>query len=169
MWIWKTTSRAWQPTPVFLSGESPWTKPGSYSPRGHRVRHHWVTKHSKAYRWFKSRPRIWRNVTKKKWVCLLIGIKPKDTQPSHRWREGRIYYLQQVRRTLGIFPKAISPQQQNWGSFKLRVHAYSWRGLSRGEFSIVLEQRLTESRLYLIEVMRVRKSTPKWEGNLKKE
>ena len=24
-----------------------------------------------------------------------------------------------------IFPKAVSPQQQNWGSFKLRVHAYS--------------------------------------------
>ena len=31
----------------------------------------------------------------------------------------------QVRRTLVIFPKAMSPQQQNWGNFKLKVQAYS--------------------------------------------
>ena len=31
----------------------------------------------------------------------------------------------QVRTTLVIFPKAVSPQQQNWGDFKLRVQAYS--------------------------------------------
>ena len=29
-----------------------------------------------------------------------------------------------VRTTLVIFPKAVSPQQQNWGNFKLRVQAY---------------------------------------------
>ena len=43
--------------------------------------------------------------------------------------EERIYYLQQVRRTPRIFPKALSPQQQNRGSLKVSVHAYSWRGL----------------------------------------
>ena len=49
-------------------------------------------------------------------------VLSQQTQPSQRLREGRIYYyLQQVRRTLGIFPKAVSPQHQEWGSFKLRV------------------------------------------------
>ena len=42
--------RAWQPTPVFLPGESPWTKvPGSLQSMGsQRVRHNWATKHSTA-------------------------------------------------------------------------------------------------------------------------
>ena len=42
--------RAWQPTPVFLPGESPWTeKPGGLQSMGlQRVRHDWVTKHSMA-------------------------------------------------------------------------------------------------------------------------
>ena len=39
------------------------------------------------------------------------------------------YYLQQVKRTPGLFPKAVSLQQQNRGSFKLSVHAQSRRGL----------------------------------------
>ena len=40
--------RAWQPTPVFLPGRSPWTKkPGRLQFMGSkRVRHDWVTKHS---------------------------------------------------------------------------------------------------------------------------
>ena len=40
--------RAWQPTSVFLSGESQWTeKPGELQSVGsQRVRHDWVTKHS---------------------------------------------------------------------------------------------------------------------------
>ena len=41
--------------------------------------------------------------------------------------------------------QALSSQQQNWGNLKLKVHEYSWGGLSRGEFSIVLGQRSTES------------------------
>ena len=33
--VGKTPWRAWQPTPVFLPGESPWTEgPGGYSPWG---------------------------------------------------------------------------------------------------------------------------------------
>ena len=42
--------RAWQPTLVFLSGESPWTEePGGLQSRGlQRVRHDGVTKHSTA-------------------------------------------------------------------------------------------------------------------------
>ena len=40
--------RAWQPTPVFLPGESPWTEePGGLPYTGlQRVRHSWPTKHS---------------------------------------------------------------------------------------------------------------------------
>ena len=32
--------------------------------------------------------------------------------------------LTEQHRTLGIFPKAVPSQQQNWGGFKLRIHAY---------------------------------------------
>ena len=46
-----------------------------------------------------------------------------------RLGEGNIYYyLQQVGRTPRIFPKQGVSEQQNWGSFKLMVDAYSWRG-----------------------------------------
>ena len=40
--------REWQPTPVFLPGESSWTeKPGGLQSMGsQRVRYNWVTKHS---------------------------------------------------------------------------------------------------------------------------
>lgn len=45
----------------------------------------------------------------KNWVCLLVAVKPK-TQPRQRSGEGRTYYyLQPVRRTPGIFLKAVSP------------------------------------------------------------
>ena len=43
----------------------------------------------------------------KSWVCLWVDVGQK-MQPSQRTGEGRSYYLQQVRRTLGIFPKEIS-------------------------------------------------------------
>ena len=48
-WLGKITwRRAWQPSPVFLPGESPWTEePGGSSPWGRRVRHDWESKHLK--------------------------------------------------------------------------------------------------------------------------
>ena len=59
---WKT---AWQPIPVFLSGESPWTEePGGLQSMGsQRVRHDWATKHKhmfleNLYSW-NSKERIW--------------------------------------------------------------------------------------------------------------
>ena len=44
--------RAWQPTPVFLPGESPWTEePGRLQSMGlQRIIHHWATRHSTAHR-----------------------------------------------------------------------------------------------------------------------
>lgn len=42
---------------------------------------------------------------------------------------------------LGIFlPRKFLSEQQNRATFKLRVHTYSWRDLSRGQFSIELGQ-----------------------------
>ena len=45
--------RAWQPTPVFLPGESPWKEePGGLQTTGsQRVRHDWASKHSIADLW----------------------------------------------------------------------------------------------------------------------
>ena len=48
-WL-SSLEEAWQPTPVFLPGESPWTEePGGLQSTGsQRVRHDWATKHSTA-------------------------------------------------------------------------------------------------------------------------
>ena len=48
---------AWQPTPVFLPREPPWTKePGRLQSMGsQRVRHDWVTKYSTGYLGFSLR------------------------------------------------------------------------------------------------------------------
>ena len=45
--------RAWQPTPVFLPGESPWTEgPGGLQSMGsQRVTHDWATKHYTTQAW----------------------------------------------------------------------------------------------------------------------
>ena len=48
-WLWKIPwSRKWQPTPVFLPGESPWTEePGWLQSMGSQtVGQNWTTKHS---------------------------------------------------------------------------------------------------------------------------
>ena len=54
------------------------------------------------------------------WCVSIDTNKPRS-------REVRIYYYwQQVRRTPDCFPKQCHlPELQNWGSFKLRVHASS--------------------------------------------
>ena len=53
--------RAWQPTPIFLPGESPWTEePGRLQSMGSkRVRHDWVTKHGTAQAiWWTGSPQF---------------------------------------------------------------------------------------------------------------
>ena len=63
--------------------------------------------------------------------CSLWGRTESDTpeateqqqqQPKNRSKDA---LLAAVRRTPRIFPKAVSPQPQNGGSFKPKVHAYS--------------------------------------------
>ena len=49
---------------------------------------------------------------------------------------------------IGIFCQSSLPKQQNWWGVKLRVRAYSWWGLSRGEFSLELEQNPQRSIVY---------------------
>ena len=63
---------AWQPTPVFLPGESPWTPvPGELQSMGsHRVGHAWVTKHSTAQ----------ECVAAISTGFLILLILPKETQ-----------------------------------------------------------------------------------------
>lgn len=74
-----------------------------------------------------------------------MSVEPEDTtKPKIRRRKNFLHVASQ---TLGIFPDAVSPRTVKLGTFKLWVHAYPWRGLSRREFSIELGQRLTESKL----------------------
>ena len=49
-------------------------------------------------------------------IRLLAGVAPKDTT-KQRLGEGRIYYLLQIRRTLGIFPKAVFSWTAKFGNF----------------------------------------------------
>ena len=56
-WVGNIPWRTWQPTPVFLPGESPWTEEsgGLQSMWSQRVRHNWVTKHTQkllGIRWY---------------------------------------------------------------------------------------------------------------------
>ena len=60
-WVGKIPwRRTWQPTPVFLPGESPWTEePGRLQSMGpQRVGHDWMTKHSIAHICFITSPRF---------------------------------------------------------------------------------------------------------------
>ena len=55
-WVGKIPWRkAWQPTPVLLHGESPWTEEpgGLQTMEWQRVKHDWVTEHSTATLWCK--------------------------------------------------------------------------------------------------------------------
>ena len=57
---------------------------------------------------------------KSKWFYPKIGfaswwVWSQKTQSSQRAGEGRMYYLQQVRRKPGMLPKAMSPQTVKLG------------------------------------------------------
>ena len=84
----------------------------------------------------------------------------QEIQSRQRLREIRIYYLQQVRRTPGIFSKAVSPQTAKCGSFKQRVHAYSLKGL--GGMCIFMKGELSK-RDFSLELVQNRQS-PNYSG-----
>ena len=80
----------------------------------------------------------WFTLLCENWIRLLVGVEQKDTAKPKSGR--RIYFFQQVR-TLVVFPKAMAPHQQTWGSVKRRLHAYLWRGHSTWIFMKGLKQR----------------------------
>ena len=53
----------------------------------------------------------------------------QKTQPSQRLREGRTYYYLKQVQTPWIFPKTVSPEQQNWRRFKLSFNMPFPKGL----------------------------------------
>ena len=64
------------------------------------------------------------------WVQLFLGVKPKDiTKPKIGRRKGLLLAASKEN-TGESFPKRCLSKQHNWGSVKLSVHTYSWRGLS---------------------------------------
>ena len=79
-WVGKIPwKRAWQPTIVFLPGESPWTERSltGYSPWGHKVGHNWAPKHTQQHPHFRSQRlgswcHVWSGVKYKQlWGMLL--------------------------------------------------------------------------------------------------
>ena len=57
---------------------------------------------------FTKKVRFPDNLLSENWVCLLLVIKLKDTAKLPTGRR-KIYYTWWVRRTPGVFPKALSP------------------------------------------------------------
>ena len=57
--------KAWQPTPVFWHGESPWTEELGrlQSMRSQRVVHNWVTKHTAHAYWYSVTGRLLKTIT----------------------------------------------------------------------------------------------------------
>ena len=61
------------------------------------------------------------------WVQLLVGYEPKDTAKSSWVKAQKDFVIWNKKREhLRYFPKQCLSEQQNWESFKLKVHAYSW-------------------------------------------
>ena len=60
-----------------------------------------------------------------------MGVEPKDTtKPKIRRKD----LLSLAASKEGSYPKQCLSEQQNWGSFKLRVYAYSGKGLGSPRF-----------------------------------
>ena len=60
----------------------------------------------------------------------LDGCQAKrHNQAKDQEEEGFITICSRYGNHQGSFPKQCLSKQQNWGSFKLRVYAYSWRSL----------------------------------------
>ena len=148
-WVGKISwRRSWQPTPVFLPGESPWTEePGRLQSIGlQRVGHDWVTKHSPQHS-------LWKVISS---VCTLsrdshvrlcnpVGptrlLCPWDS-PGKSTREGCYALLQGIFSSQELNLHLLSPASQvgslstkspgkplnrfRWGH-KDRVPGWDWR------------------------------------------
>ena len=94
----ESTCNAWQPTPVFLPGESPWTEePGGIQSMGsQRVGHNWATEHThrQCYLHFLGEDTVFRkwnnlpiNLTSQKELFSFLTFIP-FTFPFLSWFQG---------------------------------------------------------------------------------
>ena len=149
----KTQPRQWQPTPVLLPGKSHgWRSLAGYSSWGRyesdmteqlHFHFHALEKEMATH----SRVLAWRIPGTGKPGGLL---SMESHRVGHDWsdlaaaaakaQENDLLLLVASKENSGEnFPEAVSPWTAKLG--KLRIHAYSWRGWSRGQFSIELGQR----------------------------
>ena len=71
-----------------------------------------------------------------------MRVEPKDTTKSKGMK--RKGFTCNKKGNTRMFPKAVSPTITKLGSFKLRVHGYSWRvegAFGRGEFNLEFGQK----------------------------
>lgn len=59
------------------------------------------------------------------WGCLLVDVEPIDTTNPKYERRNDLLLLEASKENTGLLPKVVAPQGQDWGSFKVRAHAYS--------------------------------------------
>ena len=126
--------RAWQPAPVFLPGESPWTEePGGLQSMGfQRVGHVWATKNSIA------QARLWT-------FLVALGLSPKAdgciTQWYLRlkkgWLKSRFFCSNGVSQVENLLPKMIGNINRLVGirlPFQHRLEKHLWPQTSRQYF-----------------------------------
>ena len=82
----------------------------------------------------------------------MVSVELKDTKKA-KIRRRKEVLLAARKSTRDLTPEQHLPRQQNWGSFKPRVHVFM-KGREQRGFSIELGRWSTESKLSLIEVMR---------------
>ena len=126
IWVWylgweDPLEEAWQPTPVFLPGESPWTEePGRLRSMGlQRVRHDWATKHI-ARRWehfYRGKREVGRSLVNKLWLFTGCESLPRQKSFFSFWV---LLPLQGLRA-----PSSGLLTRFNWG-FLLLIFYTSW-------------------------------------------
>ena len=74
-------------------------------------------------------------------IQLFVGMHPRETT-SQISGEERIYnYLKQIRTTVEIFLKVVSPRTEIFGEFEAKVYVHLHEGAEIAEFSRELGPR----------------------------
>ena len=55
----------------------------------------------------------------------MVGVEPIDTTKPKIWRRKYLLLPAASKNNRGLSQNSVSLNSKNWGSFKLRVHAYS--------------------------------------------
>ena len=117
-WVWflgwkDPPRRTWQPTPVFLPGESPWTEePGGLQSMGsQRVGHNWVTKHRTDIQWRENVKFLW------KYYGIINKFWPYDTSSCTNWKITDRAVLEPVRSSLLHWGGAPASELSSYNHF----------------------------------------------------